>query len=308
MKATVLTCAAALVLGSAVVETANADFIPGDVFAGNYSGVIRNITPGGNAALITPLVTVATKDIGKAAFSADLSTMYISDTGTNSVIAVDSAGNSTVFATGLSTPMGITRVADGRLLVTEYTGGEVTDITAGGDFTGAAPFASNLALPGDITQTPDGRIFATQTFSGIVSNITAGGVITAGDTFASGLGQSYSLIPTPSSGLLVAGASSSAIYAVTSAGAVTTFATGRPVWGITYSGTGQLLEADYPGNSVYDVSAGGNMLVAPVFAINYSDVNSLWTVPVPEPTLGLLLLAPALLSFRRARRPAHQVS
>lgn len=280
-----------------------ARFTPGDVFAKNFNGEVWNVTGGGDFTAAPLFTDVGSSNIGDAAWSADLSTMYVSNVNDNTVYAVTPAGGVTPFATGLAAPLGLLTAQDGRLLVADFRAG-VVDITAGGDFTGASPFASGLSNPIDLAQTPDGNIYVTEETSGEVSNITAGGAIGPAHVLASGVAEAAGLVATPAgNGLMAAAPGSSSVFAITSAGVMTTFASGRQVHGVAYTPDGRLLASDNGFNAIYDLTAGGDMAAAPVFA-RVTDVANVAVVPVPEPAglAALAIAASAALLRRRARR------
>ena len=64
------------------------------------------------------------------------------------------------FATGLSSPVGVTQLADGRVLVAEFGGSRVAAFAADG--TGRTVFAAGLVNPYDVTQLADGRVLVVE--------------------------------------------------------------------------------------------------------------------------------------------------
>jgi len=86
------------------------------------------------------------------------------------------------FATGLYEPLGITQLADGRILVTEPDSNRVSVLSSSGV---RSDFATGLVYPTGLTQLADGRILVTEWGAGRVSelNTTTG---TRSD-FATGL-------------------------------------------------------------------------------------------------------------------------
>jgi len=152
-------------------------FNPGDLFwASSFTpATLFNVTGGGNFGAATPLATLAGRSIGQIAWSPNRTTLYVTLFTLNRVDAVTPTGVQSVYATGLSGPTGLLTARDGRLLVANFSGGTVIDISGGGDFTAAPAFASGLAGPRNMVQLADNRILiATQT-SGRVIDITAGG-------------------------------------------------------------------------------------------------------------------------------------
>jgi hypothetical protein len=283
-------------------ETSAIGFTPGDLFADTYYGTVYNVTAGGNFASATPFASVGFIDIGKPAWSADLSTMYVSDRVADTVYAIDAAGNVSTFATGLDGPAGLLLTSTGKLLVTEFDAGEVTDISAGGNFTSAAPFAAGMSNPGDLAETPDGRLFASEWGAHEVSNITAGGTITPGDVFVSGLPAVSSLITSQSGGLMATASNAYQVYDITPLGVKTLFGSNAAIWGIGYDASGNLLGADLSTNEVRNISAGGDLSTAPVFASGLSGLHSVAVVPVPEPVAALAAAGMALIPIVRRRR------
>lgn len=299
MKRLIL-CAAA-VAGSAVA--ARAAFTPGDVYAKSYSGDIWKVTQGADLTPENAFANVGHSDLGKMAFSGDLSTMYVANASNGSVYAVTDAGAVSVFATGLSGPFGLLRTNAGRLLVAERDAGEVTDITAGGNFTGAAPFASGLVSVGDLAQTADGRIFAAGWISGDITNITAGGIFTPAAAITSTPSSAYSIVVGPAGDLIVADPFFNQVWSVTTAGVANVIANGRQIYATAYAGDGRLLGAEVEGGGIRDLSAGGNLASAPLVASG--SFNSIGAVPaaVPEPAVGLAIAGAGLaLARRRGRR------
>jgi hypothetical protein len=278
---------------------AAAIFTPGDVFATAESGDIWNVTAGGDFRTgAVPFADVIVNTSGDPAWSADRSTMYVSSYATGTVYAITPAGVFTPFATGLSTPRGLLTTSAGRLLVTEGGSGQITDITAGGNFTAAAPFASGLAQPYSLAQTPNGNIYAAEISGGEISDVTAGGVIGAAQVFASGINGVQDIIPAASGNGLFA-AHSGGVFAISGTGVKTAFATGRGMQGLTSTAAGRLLASDTFTDAVYDVTAGGNLLASPVHA-RVNNVVSIQTVPIPEPaSLALFALAAAAVKRRR---------
>lgn len=104
-----------------------------------------------------------------------------------------SALNVELFATNLHAPTHMEWSLDGRLLVSEHTAGQITDISAGGDFRDSKPVAFGLQGPSSILQMHDGRILVSEMWSGRISDISAGGDVSAVEPFAEGLKGPYSL-------------------------------------------------------------------------------------------------------------------
>ena len=79
------------------------------------------------------------------------------------------------------------RTSDGRLLVGEEFGNEITDITAGGDFTGVSAFATGVDTPYGLAESPEGGLFVSEILQGQVTEFTGGGDFSAAAPFVFGL-------------------------------------------------------------------------------------------------------------------------
>lgn len=167
MKTSLILTSIASLLGSALVSASGATFIPGDVFslpiAANQSFRLMNISGGGDFSG-SPGLSIVAGPRTQMAWSADLTTLYVTRLMTGpvftSVWAISATGVVTSFATGAGSPNGIVRTADGRLLTAVGTGGfgGVVDITVGGDFAGAPAFATGFRQPMNLVQLTNGHI------------------------------------------------------------------------------------------------------------------------------------------------------
>ncbi|MBI5772468.1 MAG: choice-of-anchor D domain-containing protein [Verrucomicrobia bacterium] len=257
-----------------------AAFVTGDVFTSSSTGVF-NVGSGGDFAGAAPFASPGFS-FGQFAWSASLRTMYLTIYTAGKVVAIKPDGTVTDFATGLSAPTGLLRTTDGRLLVGEQTTGQVTDITAGGDFTGAPAFASGLGGVGSLVQAANGKIYAAEHSSGEVSEITAGGVIGTNAVLAGGLpGSLTDLAHHPVSGrLLVVTYFGSAVYEITGPGAIAEFASGQNFTGITVDAAGRVLAQCAASADIFDTPAGGDFSEAVPFADGFTGLDqALDTVP-----------------------------
>src|SRR5262245_39590041 len=189
-------------------------FTSGDVFASsNTSPNVYNVTAGGNFSGATPFATLpGTTTYGQFAWTSDLSTAYVTQYPGGTITALSSTGVATSFASGLSGPTGLILTADGRLLASEYTSGEVTNVSAGGNFTSATPFAIGLSGPRNFLQLPNGKIYVTEYNSGEVTEITAGGNFTGATPFASGLSSPSDLVRTADGKIYVSSPGNQRVY------------------------------------------------------------------------------------------------
>ncbi|HHG3344890.1 TPA: hypothetical protein ACPVYT_004701 [Vibrio parahaemolyticus] len=80
------------------------------------------------------------------------------------------------FAIGLNHPGHMEFTQDGRLLVSEFGRGRITDITGGGDFRNSTPFVDNLVHPaGIVTNYQGDQILVADTGLQKIINVTKGG-------------------------------------------------------------------------------------------------------------------------------------
>ena len=302
------------------IHVSAAPFTAGDVFfASNITtpSNLVNVTGGGDFSGTTPFAVLPSRVPGQIAWSHDLNTAYITQFSTGSVVAVDGDGNVNIFATGLSGPTGILVDTLGRILVTEFSSGQITDITVGGDFSGAAAFASGLSGGRNLLELATGEILVAEQSSGEVTDISGGGNLAGAAAFASGLGANVDLVQDSAGRIFAAQYSQSQVMEITGGGnfsGATPFATGHSFIGLAIDGAGRLLAAplgDDPG-TVYNITAGGSFSAASPFAFNIPvrgesaldtvPFSSL-TAPVPEPsTLALAVLGCVAFGVRATRR------
>lgn len=95
-----------------------------------------------------------------------------------------------LFAKNLHNPSHMEWLPDGRLLVSEHTAGQVTEISEGGDVKDAAPFVEGLEGPASILPLEDGRILVSEPWAKRVSEISGGDAEPFVDDFD---GRPYSL-------------------------------------------------------------------------------------------------------------------
>ncbi|MBI3032784.1 hypothetical protein HYY69_04875 [Candidatus Woesearchaeota archaeon] len=101
----------------------------------------------------------------------------------------------TIHAHGLNYPSHMEWTADGRLLVSEFLGGTVKDITVGGDCRTIKPFAFNFGHPASIlTNYKSNRIIVVDNGRGKIYDITAGGNAEKAPVVFSGIPGPYGLV------------------------------------------------------------------------------------------------------------------
>jgi DNA-binding beta-propeller fold protein YncE len=101
-----------------------------------------------------------------------------------------------VHAVGLHLPSHMAVLQDGRVLVSEFGGGTVRDISAGGDFSDSSlgRFASGLSNPGGVLSTKDGRVLVADSGSGQIHDLTEGGAASGETLVFEGVSNPYGLI------------------------------------------------------------------------------------------------------------------
>ncbi len=99
-------------------------------------------------------------------------------------------------ATGLRLPGHLGMLPDGRVLVSEFGGGIVRDVTDAGDYrdVNRAAFATGFEHPGGILPTAEGRIIVADSGAGTVADISSGGSTTSSDVLMDGLSNPYGLV------------------------------------------------------------------------------------------------------------------
>jgi len=101
-----------------------------------------------------------------------------------------------VHATGLQLPSHMGLPADGRVLVSEFGGGRVRDITEGGDYTDQTRgrYAWGMQHPGGVQPLSDGRILASDAGAGRIYDITRPGPVSDAALLFEGVPQPYGLV------------------------------------------------------------------------------------------------------------------
>lgn len=281
-----------LVLATAQTSvSAAAQFVSGDIYYTATTGKIVNVTGGGD---FTDEFFVDTGEysIGQLAWSEDLTTMYLSLFNTGEVIAIDSTGNVTTFASGLSAPTGLLRTNDGVFLAAEFETGEITDITAGGSMAGVAPLTDGLSAPRHLAQLSDGTVLVADQDADAVYDVLYPMGGTVGPPFADGLIAVPVIIVTEDDTIYCAtrefvnGEFTGFVYDITGGGdfsAASPFASGQSFFSLTVSGDGRLLSGELFGSVIWDITGGGDFSSATPFATGLPEGESpLGTVPGVE--------------------------
>lgn len=267
-------------------------FTPGDVYWA-AGGSMLEVSGGGDLSSTPVFASTGFDGQGQIAWSADLSTAYVTNFEYDTIDAVSSTGGVASFATGVEKPTGILRTTDGRLLASTRDEG-IFDVTSGGSFTGASPFATGLGITRNLLQLDDGRILAAT--SAGVFDVTGGGSFGTATPFAVSDAGLRDLVQ-DASGRLYASEDGSpsgrSILDITGGGdfsTTTPFATGQHFSALTVTSDGRLLAGANGTTSLFDVTAGGDFSSATPWATNLptNSFLTLDTVPVPEPSTALL--------------------
>ena len=266
-------------------SSASAAFQAGDVFYIGQAGTVVLATAGGN--LSGQMLADAQGYVaGEIAFSADRSTMYFCMPNDGKVMAMDSSGTMQSFATGLTHPIGIAVLSDGHILATEWDAGEVTDITAGGDFTSATPLVQGLQRARHLLQRNDGTILVTDEYANEVLTLNYPATGVASTPFASSLLLVKSLAET-ADGKLYATTQWN-VFDITQGGGFANkpvFASGQNFMGLAVDAQGKLLATVLNGTTVFDISAGGDFATASPWAQGLP-VGDTTIARVPGPICG----------------------
>ncbi len=115
-------------------------------------------------------------------FSAHASNVFVSDSGNGTIRQFDSAGNESVFASGLANPTGLAFDGSGNLYVANSGGGTILRYTSSG--TGSV-FASGLNDPTGLAFDNNGNLYVANQGNGSILRFNSSG---NASVFASGLG------------------------------------------------------------------------------------------------------------------------
>lgn len=173
-----------------------AGYNPGDVYLASSSGDfdIYDVSAGGDVSK-SVIAQSGSYSAGQLAWSIDLSVMYLGMYSTNEVIQIDSSGTVSTFAIGLSGPTGLIMLSDGTLLVAEYNSGEITDITAGGNFVLVTAMTSGFNGPRSFAELHDGTVLIGTQEDGKVWEFDPSTHATS--SFATGLGSVRTIVQDP---------------------------------------------------------------------------------------------------------------
>ena len=282
----------------ALSGSAQAGWSPNHLYsvAGGTPYGVRDVSAGGDASA-APFVALPGRCPGQLAWSPDLTTMYATQFDANTVVAVDSSGTVTTFATGISGPTGLLMTRDGHLLVAAFFSNAVYDITAGGSFSAATPLATGTSGVRDLVQLLDGRVMAASQGTGEVDDIhyPTGGAATA---FATGLSSVAGLAQKSTGQFFVSSYGGGKIFDITAGGnfsGATAYASGQSFMGLAVDGEDRLFSSQLGSTNIFLVTAGA----ATTFATN---------APSGESGLGVAVAYPRIVTVTAEPNGANCVA
>ena len=113
--------------------------------------------------------------------SARAGDIFVSDSGNGTVVRFDSAGNESIFASGLNDPSGLAFDGGGNLYVADSGAGTILKFSANGS---GSVFASGLTDPTGLAFDGNGNLYVASQVGGTILRYSAGG---SASVFASGL-------------------------------------------------------------------------------------------------------------------------
>ncbi len=202
----------------------------------------------GLARLAVVLILVGTSASALAA-AGDL---YVSEFDSGSVLRIDSAGNRTTFASGLTGPFGLAFDRDGNLFVADKDTDSIFKYTPDGVKT---TFASALQLPTSLVFDTDGNLFVASFMGNAILRITPQGSKT---TFASGLNNPSGLAFDSAGNLYATEYATGMLLKFTPAGNRSVFASGfvRPEE-IVFDVQGNLFVSDFETGNISKFTPAG---------------------------------------------------
>ncbi len=216
--------------------------------------------------LATVILLGSTPTIEAGTIQAGNMFISVATPGEGAVYQIDQNGYASLFASGLDSPNGLAFSSDGQLYVTEVGSGEVTNITAGGDFTGAAAHASGFGYNTikNLLIDTSGRILLANRSQGTVVDITEGGTAQTLPAFASGLSGTRDVFQTSTGDIYVVEEYSGEVTNITGGGDFTfaqAFAAGFDVpYAMAESGNGELFLVEALTGNVYDITNGNGAI------------------------------------------------
>lgn len=175
---------------------------------------------------------------------------------------------------GIASSVSAQQALPGTLLVSEFTGGSVVDVLAGGDFMGKPRFATGLSSPIGLCVGPNDDIFVAEYNGAEVTKITAGGNFMGMPAFATGL-SGPTVLACSSTKVYVAEWNTGRVFDITAGGSFTgmpAFATITTTSGaIAYGAAGLIIDGDgdlwyAAAAGVWNITAGGSFTNAERYA------------------------------------------
>lgn len=185
--------------------------------------------------------------------SAHASNVYVSDFGNGTIVQFDSAGNETVFASGLNNPAGLAFDGSGNLYVADSGEGTILRFNASGT---ASIFASGLNDPTGLAFDNSGNLYVANVGSQTIEKFDPTG---SGSVFASGLnywgGPAY--LAFDDSGNLYASTVRTIERFGTGGNESTIFSTFNYVYGLAFDSSGNLFASLQNAGSIVGLNGGG---------------------------------------------------
>lgn len=232
-----------------------------------------------NTAIVTLIFSIMTTNTWGASFNPGDIFISVSTPGNGAVYKIAGNGTISTFATGLSGPVGLSFSHTGQLYVVEKDSGEITNITAGGDFTSGPAyswgFSSNELR--NLVIDNSGRMLVANRNDGTVVDVTGGGSHSLAPIFASGLSGTRDVFQTSTGTIYAVEEYSGEVTDITAGGDFTganPFAGGfNTPYSLAESPYGNLYLAEVLSGNVYDITLGG--YGSPLFASNLGVVDEI---------------------------------
>lgn len=280
------------------LSSAHAQSDPDIIYIANNSSSATNgkVTIASQHLFSLDLTTSISRPFGIAVDA--FGDVFTSNVNAGTITKIAPNGTATQFATGLTTPRGMSFDSAGNLFVA--TGTTITEITPGGT---ASTFDSGYSVAYDVAFDHDGNLYADDFLSATVTKYV--GESTSHGLFATvtGGGTTYGLAFDSQDDLFVTENTGQKIVKFTQAGDQSTFATGSSSFNpfgiaidsndnVFVSSVNQILEFTPDGTSFGIFASNG--IVDPAF------------IAVPEPSSAALLLLGSLAFVRRRQRVTCQ--
>ncbi|MEJ2529772.1 MAG: hypothetical protein P8Z39_06780 [Gammaproteobacteria bacterium] len=232
-----------------------------------------------NTAIVTLIISIITTNAWSAPFNPGDIFISVSTPDDGTVYKIAGNGTVSTFATGLSDPVGLSFSPTGQLYVVERDSGEITNITAGGDFTSSPAYSWGFSSNDlrNLVIDSSGRMLVANRNDGTVVDVTGGGSHSSAPIFASGLSGTRDVFQTSTGIIYAVEENSGEVTDITSGGdftGATPFASGFTLpYALAESPNGNLYLAEVLSGNVYDITLGGSG--SPLFASNLDLVDEI---------------------------------